>query len=204
MCGDTIQSKHSQMGYRLPTLLQQFVWIALLQGRPQDLPSGQAPLRVAMLVNLFTYVIAVASTRSISDSLVLALADIVISGLCLYIAVSITDKRPRFYQAYTALCGGTAVLNVVAVPVLWVSAATGPAEVGIVDLLIVLWGLAIIAHVLRHTLEVSPLISVGLALAFYMMVLQLLAITGVISSEPNTEQQLSIYLSLSADWLSKA
>jgi len=123
----------------LSTLLQQFVWIALLKGRPQDLPSGVNPFQAALGVNIFTYVIA------------------------LFIAVSLVDKRARFYQAGTALFGGTAVINLAAIPVLWLSSLTGQTAIGLLDVMIILWGLAIISHVLRHTLEVNPWISVGLA-----------------------------------------
>ena len=176
----------------------------MLQGRPQDLPSGQTPMRVAIFINICTYVLAVSGVRSVSNSIALAVVDVAISGLCLYVALVITDKRMRFQQAFTALCGGTVVLNMVAIPVLWLTAATDPPSFGLSDLLIMLWGLAIIAHVLRHTLEVTPLISVGLALIFYMIVLQLIALTGVVGVEPENDQQLSIYQGLRGAWLSKA
>ena len=203
MRGDTIESCSSPIGFRLSSLLQQFVWVALFQTRPQDLPPGQIPMRIAIIINVVTYTVAVASNRSIPNSLALALTDLAISGLCLYMAVSVVDKRARFHQAFTALCGGTAVLNVAAMPVLWLSATTDPPSFSLLNLLIVFWGLAIIAHVLRHTLEVAPYISVGLALVFYLFVVQLLAITGVLGSEPQADQQLSTYQSLSVDWLSK-
>ena len=204
MRGDTIPTRSSEFGHRLSTLLQQFVWIALLKGRPQDLPSGVNPFQAALGVNIFTYVIAVASVRSIPSSIMLALVDVAVTGLCLFIAVSLVDKRARFYQAGTALFGGTAVINLAAIPVLWLSSLTGQTAIGLLDVMIILWGLAIISHVLRHTLEVNPWISVGLAVAFYIIVLQLLVVTGVIGAGPENDQQLSIYQTLSPVWLSKA
>jgi len=194
-------------GLSLSILLQQFVWIALLQGRPQDLPSGQQALRVAMALNVVSYVLAVASTRSVPDSLVLALTDLALSGLCLYAAVAVVNKAPRFQQAFTALAGGTGILNLVAVPVLWLSSTSAAPSVGLLDVVIIMWGLAIIAHVLRHTLEVSAWMSVGLAFGFYVVVLNLMAITGVIGNPEGgniSDSQTSIYQYVTDDWLSRA
>ncbi len=188
-------------------MLQQFVWIALLQGRPQDLPVGQTAVLVAIAMNVVTYVLAVASLRSVPSSLVLALTDLALSALCLYAAVAVVNKAPRFQQAFTGLAGGTAVLNLAAAPILWLNALSASPAIGITDIVIILWGLAIIAHVLRHTLEVKPWISVGLAFGFYVVVLNLMAITGVIgeASDGNSvDQQMSINQSVTVDWLSKA
>lgn len=188
-------------------LLLQFVWIACLRARPQDVTAGRSALIVAIAVNLVTYVLAVSSTRAVPSSLMLALADLAVSGLCLYVAVSVVNKNARFEQAFTALCGGTAVLNLVAIPALWLGASSESTIIALFNIVIIFWGLAIIAHVLRHTLEVSQLFSVALAMVFYVVVLNLLAITGVIGELPepsDTEQQLSIYQSLSLDWSGKA
>lgn len=159
---------------------------------------------VAIIVNVITYVVAVSSARSMPDSLALAVADLAASGVCLYIAVSVVNKSARFEQAFTALCGGTAVLNLVAIPALWLGASSESNVVVMMNIVIILWGLSIIAHVLRYTLEISQMFSIAMAMVFYVAVLNLLAITGVIGDPPDTEQQLSIYQSLSLSWLSKA
>ncbi len=181
-------------------LLQQFVWIAFLQGRPQDMPALRSALGVALVLNLLTYLLAITSDYSFFKGLQIALLDIAISGLCLYLAVTAVNKSARFLQAYTAFLGGTAVLNAVAIPVLWLNSET----VGLLDIALIIWALAIIAHVLRHTLEVETWVSVLMAFAFYLVVLQLLALTGAIGQEPSAEQQLSLYQSLTASWLSMA
>ena len=188
----------------LSNLFQQVVWVALLQARPQDMPAGQSPLLVAIAINWVSYVTAIASTAPISRSLMLAASDIALSGLCLYATVSVMQKKSRFQQAFTAFMGGTAVLNMVAIPLFWLSAGSDSGILGMVNMVIIFWGLAIVAHVLRHTLEISQLLSIGLAWAFFVVVLNLLAIMGMIGEPTTTEQQLSIYQSLSAHWLSKA
>ncbi len=168
------------------------------------MPAGQQPLTVAIILNLLTYVLAVISALSIPNGLMLAISDIAITGLCLYVAVSLMQKNARFQQAFTALTGGTAVLNSVAIPLLWLSVNSDSAALQVLNYALIFWGLAIIAHVLRYTLEISLLFSVGLALTFYVVVLNLLAVMGVIGDPASAEQQLSIYQALSAHWLSKA
>jgi len=203
----TIHRCVKALGLRLYNLLQQFVWVALLRARPQDLPAGRPAMWVAMLMNVLSYVLAVVSLRSVADSLVLAITDLALSGVCLYAAVAVVNKGPRFQQAFTSLAGGTAVLNFAAVPVLWLSAGSASPTVGLLDVVIIVWGLAIIAHVLRHTLEVSAWLSVALAFGFYVVVLNLLALTGVIENpkdESEIDSQMSIYQSVTSDWLSEA
>lgn len=160
-----------------------------------------------MGVNALTYVLAVASTRSLPSSIMLAFTDLALSGICLFAAVAVVNKAPRFQQAFTALAGGTAVLNLAAAPILWLDALSASFSVGLMNLVIILWGLAIIAHVLRHTLDVKPWVSIGLAFGFYVVVVNLMAITGVIgepSDGNSVEQQMSINQSFTADWLRKA
>lgn len=175
--------------------------------RPQDLPMGQAALLVAIAVNVFGYVLAATSSHSVSNSLVLAVTDLALSAVCLYAAVAVVNKAPRFQQAFTALTGGTAVLNLVAVPILWLGASSAAPTFGLSDFVIILWGLAIIAHVLKHTLEVTAWVSAGLAFGFYVVVLNLMAITGVIE-DPNEgnglDSQTSIYQSVTGEWSGEA
>ncbi len=188
----------------MASLLLQFIWIACLKARPQDVPAGRSALIVAIVLNAVTYVIAVSSTRSVPASVALTLTDLAVSGLCLYIVVSVVDKRARFEQAYTAYCGATAILNLVAIPGLWLGAHSESTAIVVFNIVIIFWGLSIIAHVLKHTLEVTQWVSVVLAMLFYVAVLNLLAIIGVIGDAPDVEQQLSNYQSLSLNWLGKA
>jgi hypothetical protein len=187
-------------GFYVSQLLQQFVWIAFLQGRPQDMPAGRSALGVAFVLNLLTHLLAITSDHPFFKGLQMALLDITISGLCLYLAVTSVNKSARFLQAYTALLGGTAVLNTVAIPILWLNSET----VGLLDIAIIVWVLAIIAHVLRHTLEVETWVSVLMAFAFYIIGLQMMALTGVIRPDTSAEQQLSLYQPLITVWLSVA
>jgi len=162
---------------------------------------------IAMVVNVVSYVLAVASSLSVPHSLVLALTDLSLSALCLYAALAVINKTPRFQQAFTALAGGTAVLNLAAVPIFWLNASAATPAFGLSNFVIILWGLAIIAHVLKHTLEVTAWISAGLAFGFYVIVLNLMAITGVIggADEGNVlDSQTSIYQSVTGDWLGRA
>jgi len=175
-----------------------------LQGRPQDVPAGQFALAVALVTNFLTYLIAASSQYGVGQSIILAIADLCLTGLCLYCALAVVDKRARFEQAFTALTGATAVLNLAVAPVLWLSSMSEPQSVGLSDLAILLWGLAILAHVLRHSLEVAQMVSIGLAVAFYLVVVNLMAATGVINTATRADQQLSNFQSFSADWSSKA
>jgi len=187
----------------LSSLLQQFVWIALLQGRPQDLPAGQTALAVAFVLNVLTYLAAVSSVHSISESLLIALTDLTLSGLCLYGVLILTNRKARFQQAFTALCGATAVLNLAAAPIFWLSALADSPGMGLANLAVILWSLSIIGHVLQHTLEWNRIASIGLAVAFY-LVISVIVFELVIGGTEVMQQELSNYQSVTDLWSRKA
>jgi len=192
----------------LSNLLHQFVWIAFLQARPQDLPGSRSVLWVAIAVNLITYTLAVASRYPIGQSVLIALTDLTFSALFLFVMLLFVDKGARFQQSLAALCGATAVLNLAATPVMWISAGSATPSFGLVDLCVILWGLAIIGHVLQHALELPRWASIGLAVMFYIVVMNFIVAFGVTRAEntPNqlSGQQLSIYQPVTNIWSSKA
>jgi len=91
---------------------------------------------VAILLNWITYVVALVSMRTFSSAATIATADIAITGLLLFVALSVAQKTPRFQQAFGALCGASAVLNLVALPVFWLNSGEQPPSFGLFDLLL--------------------------------------------------------------------
>jgi uncharacterized membrane protein YagU involved in acid resistance len=149
-------------------LLKLFIDICLFQAKPQDLPAARTLVWVtgatAILSNL-------RSAENLSASLLVAAAQVLIISLLVYSALRSRRLINRWDQTISALYGATTLVNLVSMPVVgWMirvkdtpEQATWPALLG---LAITVWFIAIMAHVLRHALDLrtgaSIILSIGL------------------------------------------
>lgn len=162
--------------------LRQYLRIALLAGRPQDLPGGSEAMLFAVVLSLVTYLLAVAPLRGLASAIGFALFDLGFAAAVLYAGLMLVARTARFPQAYGALCGAGAILNLAAIPLFqWLvsdAAGSGTASPAyVLQMLHLVWSLAVIAHVIRHTFEVRMGTSVLLAFAF--VALQMSVVAGV-------------------------
>jgi len=204
MCGDTIATLLHKHGARLSALFHQFVLIAFLQRRPQDFPAAREAMYVALAFNFFTYVLAVALAGRASQSVPMALIDLTLTAVCLFAAVSVVGHRARFQQSYGALCGATAIHNVITLVVFWLEAQVPGVNFLILHVALLGWVLTIITHVLHYTLEVSLWIAIGLAVVFYIIVINFMVAVGLGLNPPSVDQQLSTIQSVSEIWSRRA
>lgn len=147
--------------------------------KPQDLPAGPHQMIVGVVANLVTYITALLIIYG-SDGVVMhALLDIGATGLILYLALRLCGMLPRFEQAFGALCGASAILNLAAVPLLYSSQSVGEGEAGAVSIgfyLVLVWSFSLTAHVVRHTFGIHMIASIGVAVVYYIFINSLLAV----------------------------
>ena len=162
-------------------LLHQYFNIAFLMGKPQDLPGGKEQLKIGVLMALVTYVMALAVPYGIFRALLQAAIDLGCTALALHVALSVMGKKPRFDQAFGGLCGASAFINLAAVPLYSlrpqasaVQAASSSLSV-LADFVLLVWGLSLLAHVIRHTFEVSMVISVVISFVYFLVLSTLIA-----------------------------
>lgn len=155
-------------------VLRRFIDICLLRAGPQDLPASRFLAIIALLmysaVGLMLAIYNVALPRAV---LVVAVDIGVLAGL-LFLLLWIRDLLNRYLQAFTAFLGSGAILQAVILPVslLQPNGAEEPvtAAMVVVSLLLwvwLLWGLLVVAHILRHS--VSTTFSVGAMLGLLYM-----------------------------------
>jgi hypothetical protein len=142
-------------------LLQRFLDICLLRAAPQDIPGSA----VLLLLALIAYCVAGLSlsliNADLSKALILVAVDLLILAGLMYLLLWIRLLTNRYLQTLTALAGTGAILEFVAWPVLYwqqlSSAANGPG-LWFASLLLWLWlfwNIAVVAHILRHTLSTN-------------------------------------------------
>ena len=155
-------------------LIRPFVSISLLRLRPQDLPASSLLLAVSVLTYTASTALAHSAYVSPLDALMGGVVDaLLLCGLTLSL-LALHRQWTRAVQTLTALVGAGTVTTLVAVPFLvWsveVIRAGAPAGIEMAFIaIVVVWNLAVIAHVLRHALSTSFLGAVVIAIVMYLV-----------------------------------
>lgn len=166
----------------MQALIKFFVELCLLRRLPQDLPASEMLLGLALAADLAVGVlVGITAGLSWLTSLLQGVSELLLMLLVLYAALTQLKRRARFLQAATALLGSGAVLGLVAIPPLTLN-PTGSQEsdlaaLGAFLLLgLVIWGILVTGHILRHTFSITLGQGSAIAVAF-----QIVAITLVTS-----------------------
>ena len=135
-----------------------FLDIALLRRNPQDLPASPLLLRLSLLAVVISYVLALGSRYSIVESLARAVVDVAFLGMFVYGLLVWSQHRARFNQSFTALCGTGTILNLISWPVFGLlgdgRSGDSFSTFGLLLMIgIVIWGIAITAHIFRQALN---------------------------------------------------
>ena len=148
-------------------------------GKPQDLPAGDAQMRTGIVLALITYILAMAIPYGVGRALQLALMDLLSTGLVMWVALNLVGRRERFEQAFGGLCGASTFINLAAMPLFSLRPigpeAAGASMAGIADFVLFVWGLSLLAHVVRHTFEVKIAISVLISFIYFLLLSTIIA-----------------------------
>lgn len=146
-----------------------FLDIALLRRNPQDLPASPLLLRMSLVAVVISYVLALGPRYSLAESLARAVVDVAFLGVFVYALLAWVRHTARFTQSFTALCGTGTILNLVSWPVFGLlnDEGGGFATLGLLLMLaIVVWGITVTAHILRHALNRDWFQALGVSMLY--------------------------------------
>ena len=172
-------------------LLHQYFNIAFLMGKPQDLPGGQSQLQTGIVLAAVTYVLALVMTGSygIGRAAIQAFLDLGGTGLVLWVGLSLVGHPARFPQAFGGLCGASMFVNLAALPLFAFRAPAGDAPgssmVALSDFVLLVWGLSLFAHVIRHSFNVRMITSVLISFTYFIILT--IIITAIMPAPDNIE-----------------
>lgn len=159
-------------------LLKTWFYIAFLMRKPYDHPADQTSITTAVLVGLFSGIIAWQVSVSLAASIGYALLDLAIAALFLYVGLAQMGWLNRFAQAFAAYCGAGVVLNFASIPIFaGMSEDSDPVGTLAVFVLLV-WSLTVIAHIVRHTFDLSLPVGVLVAFVYYVVTTLLFELAG--------------------------
>ena len=153
----------------------QFLKIALLTGKPYEVPGDHATLRLAILLSFITHVIAIWGIYTPGAVVAQAVLELVMTGSALYLGLSVFGKSERFVHSYAALCGASAIRNLAFIPVIYASlesqaANTEPsAIISFATYFFLVWSISIVARVVRFSFDTNIPISILVSLGYLML-----------------------------------
>ncbi len=135
-------------------LLRLFLDIALLSGRPQDLPASRAlPVVTGVLALATNYAVDTGFAHNL-QRLGFAAAQTLILGAWVGLFLAIRRFWVRYGQTMTAVYGSNVVVNLVTWP-LALAHGIGPLGSEILAIALAVWFVAIVTKILWHALELS-------------------------------------------------
>ena len=142
-------------------------------GKPQDLPSGHSQMKVGIVLAFVTYVMAVSRPYGFGLAVAQAFIDLIGTGIIVWFALKHTDQLSRFPQAFGGLCGASAFINLASLPIYLfrtTSVNGEPDSSGMLaEFVLLVWGLSLLAHIIRHTFDVKMVVSVFIAFVYVLV-----------------------------------
>lgn len=168
-------------------------------GKPQEVTNAAGQMKIGVLMALVTYIMALALPYGLSRALFQAIIDLGSTAAILYLALSVAGLKNRFEQAFGGLCGASAFINLAAVP-LYAFRPVGSAVQGsslsmLADFVLLVWGLSLLGHVIRHTFEISMVLSIVVSFVYFVFLSTL--ISSMLPLPPAIDANLS---SLNTQW----
>lgn len=152
-----------------------FFKIAVFQLEPKDLPASTQTLVFSILFALASYALAGAFATGFGQAFVQGLLDMMISWVFVYSFLAVQSKASRWLQVCSALAGSGAIINFIAVPVLFQLSATENAS-GIANLLMLLlftWSLALSGYIFRSAFDLNRGVSIAVAIIYVLLVVSI-------------------------------
>lgn len=166
-------------------LIHVFWAIVRFSAGPQDLPYSVGLMRVVLVINwLCAY--AVLQISPDGTSLLRVLTETALSVAYIWPLLYFAGFGNRFTQTWTAWLASDALINLIAIaPLYW--QVTQPSNWNSLLLLgLSLWNLAVYGHIFRQALGRGWGLSIGLALFYMMLSMQIM--TQLFSAMPNPAQ----------------
>jgi hypothetical protein len=158
----------------LSTLAKAFLNICLLRKGPQDLPKSSALLTLCLIFYTLIDVLLTVQTRPFIDALLVSLVDV---GFLLVVTSLILKQHrhiERLGQTMTALFGTGVILGILIFPLVYGGVQNqydgGIQQIIIVIFLVmVIWNIAVLAHIVRHSISTSMGIGIIIAIFYIWM-----------------------------------
>jgi len=168
------------MNYAAFVIFRAFFDICLLQKRPEDLPASVAFLFICLLSYTTTSILLAIPTQTIFNAVIAGSIETVLIMLITYLLLLVKGKKERWLQLTTALSGTGTIFGLLALPLFYWIAYTANVKSdhtfeNILVISLVIWNIAVMAHILRHALSASFFTGIFVSLVTRSLILYSIA-----------------------------
>jgi hypothetical protein len=139
-------------------LFDLFLDICLFRKGPQDVPSSLALLKLCLLGYGLSGLLVLLPTTPAPVAILQILLDLALLAGLLHLALWLRRHPRRFEQTLSALTGIGTLMGLLALPpTIWIVGQGSGGNIELPSLLLLVlmvWSIAIMAHILRHALEI--------------------------------------------------
>lgn len=158
----------------LSTISKAFLDICLLKKGPEDLPKSSVLLFLCLFMYTLIDVLLTVQSRPFEYALMVSLVDVGFLLLVTSLILKQHQKLDRWHQTMTALFGTGVILGIFIFPLVfggvqnqyeaWVQQI-----IVFLFLIMVIWNVAVLAHIVRHAISTSMGISIMIAILYIWM-----------------------------------
>lgn len=148
--------------------------MCLLKYRPQDVPASRELLLLSVVIYFLLGFLLAELDENITNPLPAALADTVFLLVFAFVLLLLCRKANRWIQTVTALTGTGVVFGLLLMPV--VITLSGPETIAPVQqslsillYLVLIWFVAVLAHIFRHAMSSSFALGAFVALIYLLL-----------------------------------
>ncbi|MFZ1642793.1 MAG: hypothetical protein WAV07_15445 [Candidatus Contendobacter sp.] len=151
-------------------LFELFLDICLFRKGPQDVPAGMALLKLCLLGYGLSGLLALLPSTSAPVALLQVLLDLALLAGPLHLALLVRRHPRRFEQTLSALTGTGTLMGLLVLPLMgWIVRQGSEGDTQLPALLLLglmAWSVAIMAHILRHALDIPVWVGTLYALGY--------------------------------------
>ena len=161
-------------------IFKAFFDICCFRLNPQDLPKSNVLLTLSILgYMLASGLLALLSTQLVNATLA-GIIEVLLVMLFTYGLLQIRNKTERWSQTVTALSGTGIVLSMIALPLYYLG--SNPDQAGAIQtvgllllIILIIWNIAIMAHIFRHALQTTIGLGVVIAITYIWVISNFIA-----------------------------
>ncbi|MGB5260936.1 MAG: hypothetical protein WBO34_10500 [Gammaproteobacteria bacterium] len=162
-------------------LFRYWLDLCLLRAAPQDGPASTFTLGFALTCYAMVSVLVMTSGYGMLTGARIALLELALLAAFVTVLLYLLDKAARISQTLAAMAGAGSLLGLVAFPLVLLQGPVTddgalPLLLSLVWVTLLIWNLAVSAHIMRHALSTS--FAIGLAVSvLYLLVSTQIAMT---------------------------
>ena len=156
-------------------IFRSLISLCLFKTRPQDFPAAGILLSLCLFLYIIASSLLAYPGQSVFTALIAGLAETLLLLFITYVLLILRKAPERWMQTVIALTGSGFIFSIMVIPplywrVLYTDTASPSPLFGVWVLAILVWNIAVMAHILRHALSSSFALGVVVALGYIWLI----------------------------------